>query len=515
MNAKPKIDRYPEVQYVLAEWTGKDMPALQAACVAVGKLVAEGILTFMMADATMTDSAQARGYYKRFDADAVSICIESNLMSGQFSQPQADNDNQAGSAFASDTALSDLTSPGGVISDIVDWIVSSSSRPSRELALAATIPFVGALIGRRFSSPTGLRTNFYCVGLASSGYGKDQARVQLKRLMTAAGLEKVGGPSRFMSATALRVSVMDKPSCFCMIDEFGGMMRQINDRKAGIHNLLIRSDLLEMFSSADTYFEGAAYAATSAAKLHNPNLCLYGTSTPEDFWSSVSSLNTTDGLLARFLLFNVTGPKPDRVMASQLVHDVPDSLIKSCRALAMAGRANGTFATVDLGDMGCVPIIVQYSGEAAAELARFEKFIEEKELVIGAESAPILNRAAEHAIKLALTVSVATHWESPVITGHAMKWAGRLAWLSTCTMIEETCDRISDNSREADLKRILGHIKQAGQDGITEGVITDRCGSIDRNRRNELLADLVLTGRVEERLIPTKGRPKKRYNFHR
>src|ERR1700682_5558028 len=209
------------------------------------------------------------------------------------------------------TTLSDLTNPGGVVSEIVDWIVSSSSRPSRELALSATVPFVGALIGRRFASPTDLRTNFYSVALASSGYGKDHARTQLKRLFTAAGLDRFAGPNRFMSASALRVAVLAKPSCLCMVDEFGGMMRQINDRKSGIHNLLIRSDLLEMFSSADTYFEGAAYAGSaSPEKLHNPNLCIYGTSTPEDFWGSVSSLNTTDGLLPRFLLFNVTGPTP-------------------------------------------------------------------------------------------------------------------------------------------------------------------------------------------------------------
>src|ERR1700728_3927732 len=97
------------------------------------------------------------------------------------------------------TSLSDLTNPGGVVSEIIDWIVSSSSRPSRELALAATLPFVGALIGRRFASPTDLRTNFYAVGLAGSGFGKDHARTQLKRLLTAAGLGRFSGPSRFMS----------------------------------------------------------------------------------------------------------------------------------------------------------------------------------------------------------------------------------------------------------------------------------------------------------------------------
>jgi hypothetical protein len=70
----------------------------------------------------------------------------------------ADEDRTAGL-----TRLSDLTNPGGVVSELIDWIVSSSSRPSRELALSAVLPFVGALLGRRFASPTDLRTNFYTV----------------------------------------------------------------------------------------------------------------------------------------------------------------------------------------------------------------------------------------------------------------------------------------------------------------------------------------------------------------
>src|ERR1700694_3773760 len=191
---------------------------------------------------------------------AASIVAEAERIKGK----RIANEDRA----ARGTTLSDLTNPGGVVSEIVDWIVSSSSRPSRELALSATVPFVGALIGRRFASPTDLRTNFYSVALASSGYGKDHARTQLKRLVTAAGLDRFMGQSRFMSATALRNSVMAKPSCLCMVDEFGGMMRQINDPRAGLHNQLIRSDILEMFTSAATHFDWAAYAGAAAEKLH-------------------------------------------------------------------------------------------------------------------------------------------------------------------------------------------------------------------------------------------------------
>jgi hypothetical protein len=145
-----------------------------------------------------------------------------------------------------------------------------------------------------------------------------------------------------------------------MVDEFGGMMRQINDPRAGIHNQLIRSDIFEMFTSAATHFDGAAYAGAAAEKLYNPNLCLYGTSTPDDFWGSVSSLNSTDGLLPRFLLFNITGAKPDRVVVSNTVHHVPDPLIESCRALALAGRGAGNLSNIDNGGSASKPIVVRY-----------------------------------------------------------------------------------------------------------------------------------------------------------
>ena len=434
---------------------------------------------------------------------AASIVAEAERMK---SQRIANEDRSAGR-----TVLGDLTNPGGVVSELIDWIVSSSSRPSRELALSAGLPFVGALLGRRIASPTDLRTNFYTVALADSGYGKDHARTQLKRLITAAGLDRFSGPNRFMSATALRNSVTTKPSCLCMVDEFGGMMRQINDPRAGIHSVLIRSDLLEMFTSASTFFEGAAYAKESPQKIHNPNLCIYGTSTPDDFWASVSSLNTADGLLPRFMLFNVTGPKPDRVEPSRNVDDVPKALIEAVQALALAGRGAGNLSHNEHGSSASKPVMVRYSADAATELARFEASIVEREALATSGSLPILNRAKEHAINLALTVSVATDWETPIITGDAMKWAVKLSWLSTSTMIEETHDRIADNQREADLKRVLGHIKKAAKDGITEGTIADRCGSIDKKRRGELLDDLVLAGRIERVFLPTKGRPKVRF----
>jgi hypothetical protein len=226
-------------------------------------------------------------------------------------------------------AIADLTNPPGLVGRLIDWMEASAERPNRTLYLAAALAFVATLAGRKFASPSDLRTNLYLLTLAPSGHGKDHARSRVALLADAAGLDRYYGPARIMSASALRSLVKRQPAVACYIDEFAGLMRQMHDRRAGLHNQVIKHDLLDFFSSAATIFAGAEYAGEAAAKIFAPNLSLSGTSTPEDFWSALTSLSTADGLLARFILINVDGPKPPRRAPSIGPREVPADLIEA------------------------------------------------------------------------------------------------------------------------------------------------------------------------------------------
>lgn len=239
--------------------------------------------------------------------------------------------------LTTDDRLIDLCSPPGLVGEIVDWMEASSDRPNRVLLLGAALTFVGTLAGRKFATPSNLRTNNLVVTLAPSGHGKDHALGRVKTLASAAGLDRYVGPARIMSASALRKLVAREPAVGCYMDEFGGFMGQIHDRRAGLHNAMIRYDLLEMFSAAGTFFAGAEYAGEAATKVFAPNFSISGTSTPESFWSSLSSLSASDGLLARLILLDVTGPKPARVKPRLSPNDVPAALVDAVRALAEQG----------------------------------------------------------------------------------------------------------------------------------------------------------------------------------
>jgi hypothetical protein len=212
--------------------------------------------------------------------------------------------------------LEALTYPGGLVEDMIDWIVSSAEQPSRALALAAVLPLVAALAGSRYTTGSrDTRSNIYTVALAESGFGKEHARSQIKRiLMSDHGIfDDYSGPARIMSASALREVLENHSAVNCQIDEFGGFVREITDRKAGTHQRAISTDLRDYYSASSTFFEGAAYRGTPPKRIYNPCLCVHGTSTPEQFWTALSSSSAEDGLLPRLILFHVKGDKPATV----------------------------------------------------------------------------------------------------------------------------------------------------------------------------------------------------------
>ena len=71
--------------------------------------------------------------------------------------------------------------------DLYNYLMAISIRPHPELAVAASVSFLGSLIGCKYQTETGIRSNVYVVGIAESGAGKDHARKIIKKLAHQAG----------------------------------------------------------------------------------------------------------------------------------------------------------------------------------------------------------------------------------------------------------------------------------------------------------------------------------------
>lgn len=542
--------------------------AVNASAFKLGTLVGAGVLSRSEAEAGLFDAAYANGVVAKDGESEIRKKIKRGLDSGTSSPrqlpepsfadttPAVDTDRLVANTLAKRAAstpttqptlttdpaptepppededeipeykleavadLESLTYPGGLVEDLVDWIVSSAEQPSRSLALAAVLPLVGALCGPRYSTGSkDTRPNIYTVALAESGFGKEHARTQIKRLlMSDHGIfDKYSGPARIMSASALREVLEANQSVNCQIDEFGGFVREITDRKAGSHQRAISTDLRDYYSASSTFFEGAAYRGSPPKRIYNPNLCIHGTSTPEQFWSALSSASAEDGLLPRLILFHVTGKKPPTVTPQADIRRVPVPLLSRMADVAgidvVAKRGN-------LGKIGYAaeatskevkPYEVPWTPDALGILRAVKETIEEKERAVAADAQPFVRRIVENSIKLALIVAVGTDPKEPVITEAIFEWAAGVAWTCAASMLAEVGERLADNQREANYKKIQGLIKKAGAKGITEGRLADRCKAIDGWQRKEILDDLSKTGQVD--LVAndnSKGRPSRR-----
>jgi len=461
-----------------------------------------------------------RGLAKEADDKLSEECIQtSDTNTAAVSvQTDASEDDDDGPDYKLDAIadLEALTYPGGLVEDMVDWIVSSAEQPCRTLALAAALPLVAALAGPRFSTGgRDTRPNIYIVALAESGFGKEHARSQIKRLLMASQkvFERYSGPARIMSASALREVLEANQSVNCQIDEFGGFVRDITDRKAGSHQRAISTDLRDYYSASSTYFEGAAYRGSPPKRIYNPNLCIHGTSTPEQFWTALSSASAEDGLLPRLVLFHVTGGIPATVTPQRDVRWTPhDILMKMADVAGIdVAKTRSVISNVKMAAFAeNKPYVVPWTPDALGIFASIKETIERDSRRVKPEMRPFMQRILENAVKLALIVAVGINPEKPEIGEATIEWAATLAWTCAASMMAEVEERLSDNQREANYKRIAALIRTAGKKGITRGRLADRVKAIDARQRDEILKDLAASGKVMESEIETAGRTSRR-----
>lgn len=403
----------------------------------------------------------------------------------------------------------------GLVGELVEWMHVTSRTPNPVLAFAASIAFLGTLAGRNYEAPTDLRTNFYTIGLAPSGFGKDHARKVIGKIVERGGLQRFVGGEQIMSGSALRKRVGSQGSCFFKIDEFGGFMRDINNTKMP-HSFQIRNDLLKFFSSASGTFDGVDYAGELGTPIYNPIVGVYGTSTPVDFWSSCRALSVADGLLARCLIFPVGGELPPIVRPTASVSEVPNALVEACRDLTRS-KVGGNFnGVLNNGATKCEAMRVPWADPSAEDyFCEMEDEYRRKGFELGEEEGGLWNRTAEHALKLALLIEVGNDPRRPMIRRGTLAVARDIVELCTLMTLDQVSGRLADNDRQREHVDVKRWIVEAGAEGIGRTAIAKRVnGRFDRRRLDDILKSLEEDSKEIVSVIVRPsggGRPGQRY----
>lgn len=393
----------------------------------------------------------------------------------------------------------------GLVGDIVEWLNRSARNPSPTLNLGAALAYVGALAGRRYEGPTGLRTNVYVVGLAPSGFGKEHPRAGTKSLASASGtLTKFFGGNKIASSSALRNRVKKSPALVYMIDEFGGFLRKVTSQKSGNHEKEIAEDLLEMTGTAASIFMGADYAQSLAEPIHNPNVCIYGTSTPDAFWKALGSGSIADGFLPRFVLLDAGTARPRPRDATASVNAPPKALVERIQAFVSHRNGGNMNGMTSDGSTACIPIQAAWGDGAKRSFDAFVDVMFRAMDSAAPEQEPIWARVAENAMRLALIAAAGTDPERPVITADMMNWATDVAHRSAKMLLAQVEDRVADNDRQAEYKRVRSIIASYRRNGTNRSDVARRLnGIMDRRRMNDVIDQLVEAGSVIQTEIKT------------
>ena len=411
--------------------------------------------------------------------------------------------------------LAGLQGPGGtrtMLGRTVDWIVGTATRPQPELALGNVLAAFGALLGRRVAGPTDLRTNLYVLGVAATGSGKEHSRRCVSKLLMMADAGDWIGPGEWKSDSGLRAALIDRPSHLCQVDEFGAFLATLSADHAPSHLVGIKRKLLELFGRANGIDDGAAYADTRARPrqpILEPNLCVYGTSTPDQLFQAVTSREVADGFLNRWLVFFAADNLPEEsVLADDIDFDPPSALIEDVRRLVAYTAPRGVVGVMDgakfcpaTGPQRAVRLSMTPAAHAyRTGISRDCDAVRRRKMADGGV-ADLWARFVELAQKLALikTILDASHvpgvqW--PTIDLPEMLWGEALARWCLERYEAECVGRIADNQVEADTKKVAGIILKAGTRGITGTKLTRATLGMRPRDRNDMLTTLGDAGMI-------------------
>lgn len=383
---------------------------------------------------------------------------------------------------------------GGALGLLYDMILKNARRPQPILAVGAAIAAIGTLAGRRYRTPTNLRSNVYVVGIADSGSGKNVAREVINNAFVQAGLSNYLGGNKLASGAGLLSAVYRHPAILFQQDEFGMFLAAVSDRKrAPKHLTEIVDHLTELYTSAGNTFLGAEYGDQKERPrrdIHQPCVSIHGTTTPGHFWGALQSANAVDGSLARFLIFETEESYPE---AQEIDGDMtaPPELIEALQSIAWDDAGN-----LDrLMRSGDVPphklITVPFTPEAQAAMRALEEEVTERLRALkGTPFTSILARQWEHTARVAMIRAVSRAPKAAEVDLADVRWAEMVVQRSVNLMCDGIEKHVADNAEEAKAKRLLEIIRKAGQEGIVKSDLIRQTHFLNARDRDSLLKSL-------------------------
>lgn len=389
-----------------------------------------------------------------------------------------------------------LPKPTGLIKEIYDYILTRSYIEQPVFALSAAMILVGTLCSRKvvFQNTT---PNLYLLNIADSGSGKDSCqKAVIDLIIRIKAHQKILGATTYPSEASIVKDIDIKPTRLDIIDECSTFLKSAS--KGGADYASGMGDTLcELYSCSNSYYLGKSLASTSlnVGAIHRPHLNLLCSTTYRGINESMSMTALEKGLFARFLVFfgenNQVGKrviskeKPDEDMLEKLKYwlNYEDMKINS-------------------------PAIVIGCYRSANDLlTKYHKKFDEMRLEAKSDSykRPIAARLYQHMMKLALisAVSNAELYSKPIVSVQDVEFAHQLVLYYYQNIVGFVKDNLFESARGMKLNKILKIIKEAGEKGLTNTQLAQKCSNFPVYERMDIIKDLKEGNRIE--IEPCEG----------
>lgn len=425
---------------------------------------------------------------------------------GEIVEDDGDEPEEEGEAPPIDEAL---THVDGVLGKVIDFIVATSRRPNRRLALSAALPLCGTLLGRRMATPTDSALQLYVIATYPTGGGKQHQLDAIDRLLRSADLARHLGPSQFMSMSALVKHVSNSPLSICAQDEFASIITRITEKRASAHDKGITLVLRNLFNCNFGTATTPAYAQTSSVDIVSPALSLYGPTTPDELYAAMRGKDVVSGFLNRFLVIDGGDRVPDQ-RPERSLRDVPDSLRDGMIALyriGQTGRGNLSGFVCKNTAPDPEPLRVPWQHQDAEDCyADLCRQVEAK-MKDNPDLAPFITRVSEIAVRCATIRACSDDPDAPMVTLDQMRWGAALVMQSFKNMHAQASHHMVDELGYAEFERkLIAKIKANGSKPIRMSQLHKYLSKNFRNAYDlkNSIDNLKHSGviRVEEKTVP-------------
>lgn len=315
----------------------------------------------------------------------------------------------------------DIPIPPGKTGVLVKYLVDSTAKGVKEVAIAAGLATIAGITGKAWQID-GTGTNLYIAVLGASGIGKTSVLNGVQTLMKEVSLAAPSAANLFCQTRTASMQALlrhaEKTDSFVMrIDEFGKMLRSaMSGRSAGDASVI--DELIRLYdkSGKDSIVQGISYSNSEKNININKNISVtvLGDATSKGYYESLSCDSSEDGFLSRFIQIEYTG----KYMYTNYnrVREAPRELIDRLADLfTSADQLMRTNVYIDIGMSIEVRSKLKQLDDAAVDLMNSGSVPEDRLY--------LYNRKALKAIKIAALLAVMDNHLSPCIEIEHFDWA--------------------------------------------------------------------------------------------